>query len=148
MTTYVRPRDSVGENSAGLDYVFVSYSRWDQPYVGRLAASLSTAGIPSWTSGPGRHSPAWRNEVFPNIADCTAVLVVMTPRSWAADGVAQEIAYAESLQKVVIPIAVDGYCFPAMPRQLTGHGDSRMALFLEQTRFHAAGHINPYSEMP
>lgn len=94
-----------------LDPVFISYSRRDQVYVSRLVTSLRTAGMASWTSGPGRHCPAWRDAVFPKIGNCAVFVVVMTPWSQAAGGVAEEISYARSLQKSVIPVAVDGCDF-------------------------------------
>jgi hypothetical protein len=102
--TDVRPRESVANNSAVLDHVFISYSRRDQPYVSRLVTELHSAGITSWTAGPGRHSPAWRDEIFPHIANCAAFVVVMTPWSQVAGGVAEEISFAQSLGKEIIPI--------------------------------------------
>lgn len=105
--TEVRPRESVADSSAVLGRVFISYSRRDQPYVSQLVTELHTAGISSWTAGPGRHSPAWRDEIFPHIASCAVVVVVMSPWSQAADGVAQEISFARSLAKTIIPVAVD-----------------------------------------
>ncbi len=105
--TEVRPRESVAGSSAVLDRVFISYSRRDQPYVTRLVTELHTAGISSWTAGPGRHSPAWRDEIFPHIANCAVFVVVMSPWSQVADGVAREISFAQSLGKKIIPVAVD-----------------------------------------
>ena len=105
--TEVRPRESAAGSSAVPDRVFISYSRRDQAYVSRLATSLRAAGITSWTAGPGRHSPAWQVEIFPHIADCAVFVVVMSPWSQVAEGVAQEISYARSLGKAIIPITVD-----------------------------------------
>jgi hypothetical protein len=108
MMTDALPGKPVG---TGLSHVFVSYSRRDQPYIGRLATWLHNAGIPLWMSGPANHCPAWQESVFPNIANCAALVVVMTPQSRVAQGVAQEVGYAESLGKAVIPVAVDDCYF-------------------------------------
>lgn len=107
----VRPPSPAWEAFDGLGHVFVSYSRWDQLYVSRLVTSFQSAGIPSWISGPSHHCPGWQDTVFPHIASCAVFLAVMTPRSRVALGVDQEISYARSLRKTIIPVAVDGCRF-------------------------------------
>jgi hypothetical protein len=106
-----RLKDSSDTASAEPTSIFVSYSRWDVLHVSRLVARLRTAGISTWVSGPECHCPDWQEWVFPNIFDCAVFLVVMTPRSEVAGGVRQEIDYAESLGKPVMPIALDGWSF-------------------------------------
>jgi hypothetical protein len=149
MMSEVRPRGAVRGNFDGQDHVFISYSRWDQSYVSRLVTAFRAAGVSSWTSGLGRHSPAWRDVVFPLIADCAGLVVVMTPRSYAASGVHQEIRYAESLQKAVIPIALDGCRFleeTAWPAEPADSGSSSpQAAFMERIKTHVAGSLNCYS---
>ncbi len=97
--------------SASPGHVFVSHSRWDRAEASRLVAWLSAAGVRTWISGLEAHCPVWPDSIFPNIANCSAFVVLMSPHSEVADGVDQEVRYAEALGKPVIPVALDGWSF-------------------------------------
>ena len=100
-----------GPGSASPGHVFVSHSRWDRADASRLVAWLGSAGVRTWISGLERHCPVWPDSIFPNIASCSALVVLMSPRSEVAGGVNQEVRYAEALGKPVIPVALDGWCY-------------------------------------
>lgn len=106
-----RPLAWTGTRSADLGHVFVSHSRWDRSEAYRLTAWLRAAGVPVWISGPERHCPTWPDSIFPNIASCSALVVLMSPRSEVAEGVDQELRYAQALGKPIVPLALDGWSF-------------------------------------
>lgn len=107
----VRPLGRVGAASSGMGYVFISHSRWDRLYASRLVTWLRASGIPVWISGLERHCPVWQDSILPNIAHCSAVVVLMTPRSELAVGVHEEICYAKKIGKPVIPLFIADSCF-------------------------------------
>jgi hypothetical protein len=57
-----------------------------------------------WISGMGRHCPAWWERVLPVVSNCSVFIVLLTPRSEAAAGVAQEIDYASRCGKPIITL--------------------------------------------
>jgi hypothetical protein len=85
-------------------YIFVSHSRRNAAEVQRLVSWLHAAGLATWTSGPRLHCPAWQDEIFPYIAGCAVFAVLASPEAAAADGVAQEIAYAKRLGKPIVTV--------------------------------------------
>ena len=109
--TGVRPPGGVGTASSSMGYVFISHSRWDRPYAARLVTWLRAWGMPIWISGLERHCPAWQDLILPNVARCSVVVVLMTPRSELAPGVHEEVCYADMIGKPVIRLALDDYCF-------------------------------------
>ncbi|MFJ6148889.1 toll/interleukin-1 receptor domain-containing protein [Streptomyces anulatus] len=84
--------------------VFVSHSRHDRSATLRLVRRLRAVGLHTWICGPELHSPAWRDTIFPHIERCSMLIVVSSAYADAADGVREEIAYAELLGKPVVRI--------------------------------------------
>jgi WD40 repeat protein len=85
--------------------VFISYSRKDTLFVQRLASSLEGAGKTSWIDTE-RIADA---EVFPEairsaIETADAFLFVITPASLASSYCDQEITYARTLEKRIVPV--------------------------------------------
>ena len=93
----------------GTGHIFVSHSRWDRARAMSLVDSLLASGMSTWICGPELHAPGWQNAVFPQIAECAAVVVVAGAHADAADGVAQEVAYARRLGKPVLQLAPSGF---------------------------------------
>lgn len=119
--TEVRPQRLARISPADLGPVFVSHSRWDRAQALRLVTGLRGAGVPVWISGTERHCPTWPDTIFPNIACCSAFVVLMTPRSEAAEGVAREVRYAEALGKPIVPVSLDGWRFLGRLGGAAGH---------------------------
>jgi WD40 repeat protein len=85
--------------------VFISYSRRDTPFVQRLASSLEGAGKTSWIDTEGIADA----EVFPQairsaIEASDAFLFVITPASLASAYCDQEVTYARTLEKRIVPV--------------------------------------------
>lgn len=102
------------DRAAACGFVFVSHSRRDRLSALWLVGRLRDAGLRTWICGPELHAPAWRDMVFPQIERCTLAVVVSSVYADAADGVRQEIAYAELLGRRVVRFGAD----EAWPRSL------------------------------
>ncbi len=98
--------------AVGPGLVFVSHSRRDRSATLRLVRCLRDAGLRTWICGPELHSPAWRDTIFPQIERCDMVVVVSSAHAAAADGVRQEIAYAELLGRPVHLVDVTAETWP------------------------------------
>jgi hypothetical protein len=124
--------------------IFLSHSRLDRSSAARLVSGLRTAGMPTWISGPELHCPAWRDAIFPHIADCAAFIVLVSPHAAMADGVRQEINYAKQLRKPIIPlpasmftsyqVAQSSQCQTDEPRYVDDDKLVRLAHFLYTMR--------------
>jgi hypothetical protein len=84
---------------------FVSYSRTDSDFVLRLCRDLRAAGASIWLDRldirPGQE---WDQEIERGLAECGRMLVVLSPESVASQNVLDEIGYALSKKKAIIPI--------------------------------------------
>jgi hypothetical protein len=88
-----------------LPDVFVSYSRRDGEFVHALAADLESRGKSVWIDTQGIGD----GEVFPDairnaIEQSHAFVFVITPESVASRYCETEVAYAQQLQKRVVPV--------------------------------------------
>lgn len=84
---------------------FVSYSRRDKAFAQQVVAILATERIDCWLDTEDI-PPAvnFLDEIFPAIASADAVLYLISPDSVASPYCDQEIVYALSLNKKIIPI--------------------------------------------
>ena len=85
--------------------VFISYSRTDTEFVQRVAASLHEVGKSLWIDTDDISDA----EVFPQairtaIEESDAFLFVITRASVASGFCEQEVAYARSLAKRIVPV--------------------------------------------
>lgn len=89
--------------------IFVSHSRRNRAESETLVSWLRLAGLPAWISGPQLHCPLWQHEIFPHLERSAVVLVLASSEAAAADGVAQEIAYAKALDKPIVYVPVRAF---------------------------------------
>jgi len=85
--------------------VFISYSRTDSEFVQRLASSLLELGRSPWVDTVGIPDA----EMFPQairtaIEESDAFLFVITPASVSSSFCEQEVAYARTLAKRIVPV--------------------------------------------
>jgi hypothetical protein len=109
--------------------VFMSYSRKDQPFVRRLAASLDEREfISDWdqaTTDPGNVSTGisaedqWWARLQEMISAADVVVFVISPNSAGSSVCDEEIAYAHALGKRVIAILYRSIDFKAAPPRLS-----------------------------
>ena len=99
--------------------VFVSYSRRDTDFVRRVTASLEEHGKTPWLDTQGIAD----GEVFPQalrtaIEESDAFLFVITPASVASTYCEQEVDYALSLQKRIVPVLRQAVPDPEVPEEI------------------------------
>jgi TIR domain/Protein of unknown function (DUF1566) len=84
---------------------FFSYCRADSEFALQLAGDLKAAGANVWLDQldiePGT---PWDREVEKAMADCPRLLVILSPTSVNSDNVRDEVSFALSKQKRVIPV--------------------------------------------
>jgi TIR domain len=85
--------------------LFVSYSRKDAEFVGRLTSQLEAWQHDVWVDTddiPG--SEARRASVVEGIGQADAVLLVISPNSMASDNVQRKIAVGAEERRRIIPV--------------------------------------------
>jgi TonB family protein len=103
-----QPFDAVPCNAMGLEDVpiaFFSYCREDSEFALKLAADLKVAGASVWIDQldiePGT---PWDRAVEDALTNSPHMLVVLSPVSVKSDNVRDEVSFALSRQKRVIPV--------------------------------------------
>lgn len=89
-------------------YIFLSYAVEDRAYTEELAYRLrNEAGIDVWWF-EGRQEPGvpYMQELIRRIEHCLAVVVVLSPASAFSNGVIDEIGYARTINKRIIPVVI------------------------------------------
>src|SRR5215217_805960 len=90
--------------------VFISYARRDgTDAVAAFRRYLQTAGFAAWLDVrdiPG--GVEWRPELRTAIYESDAVIFLLTPSVAGSTHVQQEIEYARSIQKQVVPLVIGG----------------------------------------
>jgi WD40 repeat protein len=99
--------------------VFISYSRTDIEFVQRIASSLEEHGKSAWVDAEGISDA----EVFPRairsaIEESDAFLFVITPASVASGYCEQEVTYASTLAKRIVPVLRDAVPDTALPEEI------------------------------
>jgi len=85
-------------------YAFISFSHDGADYAGCLTEHLASAGVTAWYD---RYLPAGEKlsaVIQTRIARCAVVLVILTPDAVKSDWVERELAYAQDLNKPIIPL--------------------------------------------
>ena len=91
-----------------MSYVFLSYSTKDHFFCELVRRELEEAKISIWIDKTGlRAGDAWRQEIEDAIANCSALLLAMSPSSVESPYVNFEWAYALGKEKVLIPMLLE-----------------------------------------
>src|SRR5215472_16378251 len=84
---------------------FVSYSRTDTDFVLRLCQDLRGAGASIWLDKLDIHpGEEWDQAIERGLSECGRMLVVLSPKSVTSQNVLDEIGYALSRKKPIIPV--------------------------------------------
>jgi hypothetical protein len=84
---------------------FVSYSRADTDFVLRLCQDLRAAGASIWLDQLDIHpGEDWDEAIEHGLFECGRMLAVLSPKSVSSQNVLDEIAYALSKKKPIIPV--------------------------------------------
>src|SRR5262245_20661684 len=85
--------------------VFISYSRQDMAFVDRLQAALAERGIDGFVDRDDiEKSEAWWTRITQLITDSDTIVFVLSPGSVDSKVCADEVAFAERLNKRFVPI--------------------------------------------
>jgi Tol biopolymer transport system component len=95
-----------------MSHVFISYSKKNRSYARKLADHLLSLGFDVWIDDRIDYGEMWERTIFKAIDDCAALIVIMTPESYASDWVLREIQYADRRHKSQFPVLLDGEDFP------------------------------------
>ena len=88
-------------------HVFLSYSRRDAAFVGRLADDLATRGIEPWLDTedlPTDDEDRWRRSVVQGIRESAAIILILSPDSVRSASVERELTIAAEMTRRIIPI--------------------------------------------
>ena len=84
---------------------FVSYSRADTDFVLRLCQDLRAAGASIWLDQLDIHpGEDWDEAIERGLSECGRMLAVLSPKSVSSQNVLDEIGYALSKKKAIIPV--------------------------------------------
>src|SRR6185436_14342565 len=89
---------------------FISYSRLDKGFVGKLREALANKGQDvwiDWESIPA--SQLWWQEIRKGIAKANNFVLILSPHSMASPICQMEIEYAREVGKRIIPVVYAGY---------------------------------------
>lgn len=100
-------------------HVFVSYAREDMAEVDRLAAALQARGLPVWIDRKGIRSGNWKERVTDGLRRARAVVVLLTPTSFASEPVRKELGFAAKKRVPIIPVQLGQMPDDQMPDWFT-----------------------------
>jgi WD40 repeat protein len=94
-----------GQNEHNASSVFISYSRKDKEFVGRLNDSLDSNGVGAWVDWEGIPlSSDWMDEITRAIEGSDAFLFVISPDSLASKVCKEELELGLKYNKKLVPI--------------------------------------------
>ena len=87
--------------------VFVSYARQNKPVVEELVAHLQVLGCDTWHDSSLHGGQDWWEEILERIADCDTFIAIISRDALSSTACRREFDWAESLNKPVLPVAVE-----------------------------------------
>ena len=91
-----------------MSHVFISYSRKDKNYVGRLVKALEKSQVPVWLDDRVDYGDTWNRVIEKQVEECQAFLIVMSPNSRNSHWVQCELSRALDLRKRIFPLLLKG----------------------------------------
>lgn len=89
-------------------HVFISYSNRDRRYVESLSTFLTEHGVTVWYDHALRPGAPWGHVIEAQLTTSNAVVVVVTPDSSASEWVRNEVEWARSHRKPLLPLLLAG----------------------------------------
>ncbi len=87
--------------------VFVSYRRTDKEFVERFVSALENQGPEVWWDADIGGGEDWRDSIVENLVDSDCLVIVFSESCNASKQLVKELAVADHLNKVVIPVKID-----------------------------------------
>ena len=103
--------------------VFISYDHDDKVDMEDIKRALENEGLRIWVDHIGLPpgTPGWQKTIETAIEEAHCVLVILSPSAKESEWVGDEIAYAKSRSKDLIPVLVRGSEKDAIPIALISH---------------------------
>jgi serine/threonine protein phosphatase PrpC len=87
--------------------VFISYARQSKPDIEQLVEHLRVLGCETWHDSSLRGGQDWWKEILRRIADCDTFIAIISRDALSSTACRREFDWAESLDKPVLPVAVE-----------------------------------------
>jgi hypothetical protein len=87
--------------------VFISYARQNKPDIEQLVEHLRVLGCDTWHDSSLRGGQDWWEEILGRIADCDTFIAIISRDALSSTACRREFDWAESLNKPVLPVAVE-----------------------------------------
>jgi hypothetical protein len=100
--------------------VFISYARQNKPDIEQLAEHLRVLGYEIWHDSSLHGGQDWWSEILRRIADCDTFIAIISREALNSTACRREFDWADSLQKPVLPVAVETPP-KALPRRIAEH---------------------------
>lgn len=99
--------------------VFLSYSRKDDGAMRQVQETMRAAGLSVWTDeGLEPGTVGWQNEISEALRQARIVVVLLSPNSNVSTWVNNEIGYAQTIRKRIVPVLIAGDEATAIPINL------------------------------
>src|SRR5579864_1184523 len=91
-----------------MSHIFLSYSHKDGGYAHQLAQKLEQFGCPVWIDDRINYGAKWKDKIQENLDTCAVFIVIMTPSAYQSTWVQNELAHAQRLGKLILPLFLEG----------------------------------------
>lgn len=92
-----------------MSHIFISYSTKNSDYAYKLANKLRDEGFNVWIdSDELRNADNWQDEITKAIGNCDALILIMSPDSESSKWVKRELEFADSKNKRISPLLLNG----------------------------------------
>jgi hypothetical protein len=98
--------------------VFISYARQNKTDIEQLVEHLRVLGCDTWHDSSLHGGEDWWEEILRRIADCDTFIAIISREALDSTACRREFDWAESLDKPVLPVAVEPLP-KALPRRLS-----------------------------
>jgi len=101
------------------NYVFISYSRHDSPFVDRLTNDLRQHGVKVWIDReniePGK---GWQAEIEQGLGNAFSLIFVLSSNSLKSTWMLTELSAFKATNKKIIPVAIEDVDVSALPADI------------------------------
>jgi hypothetical protein len=91
-----------------MAHIFISYSHKDTEYAHKLADVLQSEGFDIWIDARLDYGSQWPMEIQRQLDDCSAFILIMSPRAYQSEWVQSELSRAKRKNKPIFPLLLEG----------------------------------------
>lgn len=123
-----------------MSHIFISYSHHDTDYAHALAENLQNIGLDVWIDERLDYGSQWPQELQKQLDNCSAFILIMSPRSYASEWVQSELQRAKRKVKPIFPLLLEGD-EPWLSVESTQYYDVRGEKFPDAKFYSAIGRV-------